>query len=79
MKDHSMLKTNAGATTSPNRATEANDSDCKSLIRNKPTSPSSSTKSDHQNKKGNEDSNDHGLADAHDDDEEKTMIFCKNS
>ena len=49
-----MLKISASTTTDPNRATETNVSDCKSLIRNKPTSPSSNAKSDHQNEKGNE-------------------------
>ena len=78
-KECSMLKRSSSATTNPNRAPEAIVSDYKSLIRNKPTSLFSNTKSDHQNKKGIADSNEHGLVDAHDDDEEKKMLFCKKS
>ena len=61
VKEHTMLKTSTSTTTNPNRATEASVTDCKSLIRKKPTSPLLNTKSDHQNKKFNEDSNDHRL------------------
>ena len=77
MKERSVLKARISATTSPNHANEANASDCKSLIRNEPRPPSSNTKSNNQNKKCNEDSNNHGLFDARDDDEEKQMLFCK--
>ena len=79
VKEHSLLKASTTTTTNPNRATESNVSDCNSLIRNKPTSPSSNTKSDHQNEKGNEDSNNHRLAHTRDDNEEKKAMFCKKS
>ena len=72
-----MLKGSTSATTNPNRATKTNDSDCKSLIQSKLAFLSSNAKSDHQNIKGNKDSNDHRLVDACDDDEENTMLFCK--
>ena len=54
MEECSVLKTSTSTTINTNRATESNVSDCKSLIRNKPTSPSSKTKLDHENKKGND-------------------------
>ena len=77
LKEHSVLKTNTSTTTNPNRVTEANVSDCKSLFRSKSTSPSSNTKLDHQTKKCNEDSNNDGLVDALCDGEEKKMLFCE--
>ena len=75
VKECSTLKTSTSTTTNPSSANVASASACKSLIRNKPTSPSSNTKLGSQNKQGNEDSNDYGLVDARDDDEEQKILL----